>query len=125
MYTWPRTALARSPEKLLSFKLCLNCETTFSEQSNEGKFGLLVTSRADACVSKATRANNCREEKRCAGLGRRNGVRAVQRKRHEVLNRVGETNFAQELYQADEAPEWGDAPAPEKQFDGKLENGSF
>jgi hypothetical protein len=24
------------------------------------------------------------------------------------LNRVGETNFAEELYQADEAPEWGD-----------------
>ena len=115
MYTWPRTALARSPEKLLSFKLGLTRETTFSEQGNEGKFGLLVTSRADACVSKATRANNRREEKRCAGLGRRDGVRAVQRKRHEVLNRVGETNFAQELSQADEAPEWGDAPpAPRK-----------
>jgi hypothetical protein len=99
---------------LRSFKLCLTRETTFSEQGNEGKFGLPVASRADACVSKATRANNRREEKRCAGLGRRAGVRAVQRKRHEVLNRVGETNFAQELSKADEAPEWGDAPAPQR-----------
>ena len=60
-------------------------------------------------MSKATRAdNNRREEKRYQGVGRRDGVRAVQPKGHELLNRVGETDFAEELYQTDEASEWGD-----------------
>jgi hypothetical protein len=36
------------------------------------------------------------------------GVRTAQPKRHELLNRVGKTNFAGELYQADGASEWGD-----------------
>jgi len=59
-------------------------------------------------VGKATCADNRREEKRHQGVGLRDGVRAAQPKEHELLNRVGETNFSEELYQVDEAPEWGD-----------------
>ena len=56
-------------------------------------------------VRNATRFDNQRKEKRHKDLGRREGVSVAQPKRHAVLNRVGRTNFAEERYQADEAPD--------------------
>jgi hypothetical protein len=76
-----------------------------SGNAEHGMKGFICTQPVG--VSKATRTDNRREEKCQRGVGRREGVRAAQPKRHEVLNRVGETNFAEELYQAEEAPKWG------------------
>ena len=59
-------------------------------------------------VGKATRADNPRGEKRRQGMSGEEGVRAVELERHEIMDRIGETHFADEFNQADEFTKRGD-----------------